>query len=85
MENGIEWDFGAQTTSIPMFFAAASEVRSGFPTMKSSVLQQLVLELGNGGKRMHTNKDAAVRSHCLAHITKDGQSFCIRPVMDDQT
>ena len=53
--------------------------------MKSSVLQQLVLELGNGGKRAHTNKDTAVRGHCLAHITKDGQSFCIRPVMDDVT
>ena len=71
--------------STPMFFAAPSELRSAFPIMKSSVSQQLVLELGNGGKGTHTNKDAAMRGHCLAHMTKDGQSFCIGPVMDDET
>jgi len=53
--------------------------------MYSSVLQQLVLELGKGVKGTHTNKDTAVKGHCLAHITKDSQSFCIRPVMDDHT
>ena len=85
MESGIEWDLSARTMSNPKLFAAGSEVRSGFPTMNSSILKRFVLKLGNGGRRTRTNKEAAVRGHCLAHITKDGQSFCISPVMDDQT
>ena len=68
-----------------MSFAAGSQVRSGFPTMNSSVLKQIALELEDGGKGTRTNKDTAVRGHCLAHITKDGQSFRVSPVMDDET
>ena len=84
MESGVEWDLGTRTMSNPMFFAAGSELRSGFPTINSSIETSCV-RTGNGGKGTHTNKEAAVRGHCLAHIAKDGQSFRIRPVMDDQT